>query len=171
MSIFFLVAISITENLLSRNWIPFYFRFGIPVYWKKIALSTPDQWEETVSSILTRLRVNQPPWEFRQLSLTDFAFREKWFISRRESQLRYPPVIHGWVCKPSAENTLSIVGFLNWSSLAFILVAVAFALQENSAAWAVVLILLALNGGVLWYQLGIYGELVRAVTKRLASQR
>ena len=159
------VIVTLLERFLSLNWVPFYFCCGIPIFWKKIPLSVPEQWDATVAQIQSRFRVNQPPYEFRQLSKTDFAFREKWFVRRGESRIRYPPVIHGLLHKHSGEDILSIVGFLNWHSLVFFLLILAFALEENSAAWAVVFLVLLINGSVLWYQLGIYDEVIRAISK------
>jgi len=99
------------EVILSGTFSSVYFRFGLPVYTKRI--STTDR---ALPAFEARIEQESSgglmsPFVFRRLSPTEVAFRERAFGFRLFS---YTPVMHGLVRLVPEEGAAYIIGWLNW---------------------------------------------------------
>jgi hypothetical protein len=125
---FFLVlAIAITEMVLSGFWNRLYFTIGIPVFRKRIPVRltevpTPDQ---LAVAMKTRWST---PLIFHKFQNGEVGFRERVFGG---GFFHYTPIMHGIIREDSAEPVVVVVGLLNWFVLAFAMF-VAVALGEDA---------------------------------------
>lgn len=117
--IFFLIVIVIIETILSALWNENYFRHGIKIYSKVYSLEkiAQNQLDESVLNEAFK-KYNSPSLVFKQIGINEFAFREKLF---QFTFLTYTPIMHGKIRINENNNSINVVGYLNWWILAFIL--------------------------------------------------
>ncbi len=106
-----ILSLLLIETILLLSWSKLYFRFGIPVYKKKIPFYgrlsdpfDPKYLEDNFEGDYV------PTIYFRKLNETECAFREKLFNIRLFS---YIPVMRGLIKGDVESNTLLIIGYLN----------------------------------------------------------
>ena len=119
-SLIFLAAfiLAIFEILLSAAWNRWYFTWGIPLFRRKYggdpvrqAVPTAEQLEYRMKGGLSHSIV------FRELSATEYAFREKWLEFKLAGST---PVLRGLMCWDVMSGEVIVTGYLNWYNLLFI---------------------------------------------------
>jgi len=118
---FAVLAIAITEMVLSGFWNHSYFTIGIPVFRQRVPLRlnevpTPDQLALAMKSRWTA------PLIFHKFQNGEVGFRERAFGGG--FYFHYTPIMHGIIRQDSSEPCVMIVGLLNWFIPAFVILAV-----------------------------------------------
>ncbi len=119
MVIFFLiiVLIAIAELIVSGTWQPFYFTWGIPIYWKSVRLSAPP--ELSIDILNNQFSQDEYiPFLFKRINRHEIAFREVFFSLQR---INYTPIMHGLIRYDDKIKELKIIGLVNWFSPLFIM--------------------------------------------------
>ena len=113
-----LILIYLFESLFSVGLRAFYFRFGIPLYKKKIIVDrSPLLDEESIAQVIKPTRL-VPAFKFRSLSDHEVAFREKMIGFYLFS---YTPIVHGLIKVDFSQNSIMLTGVANWFSNIFVL--------------------------------------------------
>ena len=110
---FRLVAVAvISEIYLSATWNRFYFRYGLPIFWRTFHkapgyhnLPSVDQLQQASKSRLF------DSIAFKQIGSNEFAFREKFFSF---SIFQATPVMHGLLSFDTYTGEVRIIGHINW---------------------------------------------------------
>jgi hypothetical protein len=107
------------EIIVSWRWTPSYFRFGIPIFIRRIeraggVAAIAIQPLEKSSTTATA-----PPFGFRQLGPDLIAFRERGFNG-------YVPLMRGVIMSRVEEPFVVVAGFVNWSAIVIAIVLLAF---------------------------------------------
>jgi len=123
-----LVVIGILEIIASALWWRFYFIFGLPIYTRRIKITTDKIQSLSAQALEDALPevAWRPPLLVRQIGSMNFAFREKMlFIG-----FSYVPVMHGYMNYDPNKKEVIISGLANWYALSFaiffILLSIAF---------------------------------------------
>lgn len=112
---YFVMVVAVVELALSGWWVPFYFRYGVPIFRVRRdgvhALPPNEHLEQRDDG---RLRA----FAFRRLSTHELAFRERlwgggWF--------HYTPLMHGVIRHVPEEAAIYLTGLLNWYPVAFMI--------------------------------------------------
>ena len=107
----FIMLITVGEFFLSASWMPFFFRFGIPLMRKEFrvvtAVSSLEKYIGPLESQLPR-SWQQPSIAFKALGSDELAFRQK-FGQRNPA--------HGHLVYDRMRQTLLFTGYLPWSTL------------------------------------------------------
>ena len=110
-----LLIVAGVEMFLSGTWSTFYFTVGLPIFRRRVPMTTlaagaEQRLEEAHAGGMAA------PLVFRRLSNTQIAFREKAFGFRL---LSYTPIMHGLIRHESEQGDVYVVGFANWFSVIF----------------------------------------------------
>ncbi|HRQ41682.1 MAG TPA: hypothetical protein PLD25_27495 [Chloroflexota bacterium] len=110
---FLLFIIAIGEFILSAFWVPFYFRFGIPLYRQSFQLPhAPADLGQYINNLESQLP--RAWWQaavvFRALGPHELAFRQHMMKNSRNA-------LHGRVLFDPLSNQLSITGYFYWTLL------------------------------------------------------
>ena len=105
------ILISAGEFFLSASWMPFFFRFGIPIMHKEFqmltAVSSLEEYIGVLESQLPR-SWQQPSIAFKALASDELAFRQK-FGQRNPA--------HGHLVYDRMRQKVSFTGYLPWTTL------------------------------------------------------
>lgn len=138
----FLIALLLLESILLLSWIRLYFRFGIPIYVKRIpffgSLDEPFDAQYLGENFKG---VYVPTIFFRRMNSKECAFREKLWNFRIFS---YIPVMRGLIKGDEENNSLCIIGYVNWYVVFFSIFALISAILSSFPAWTPLLILVVL---------------------------
>jgi hypothetical protein len=163
------LAVVIAESLLSVTWNPLYFRWGIPIYVRKIKRQNYADIIPRAHDIEAAIPKGGRWTDFLVCNLDsrEFAFREKlWEYSK--SGLRYSPVMRGVLRFDPVMNQVTVIGHLNWFLALLVLIAlVAFAPQEDKVFFLFVLLFL---GGYMFSFFWIQRSRFDKVVEVAASQ-
>ena len=115
-----LLAVIAVEATLSGTWVPRYFTVGIPVLWRRLDVASDRGPLPSAGAIEQELPHDpQDPIFVRELGGASYAFRERLSRSRRRS---YMAIMRGVLRFDPARGQLSLVGHLNWSIFAGLVV-------------------------------------------------
>jgi hypothetical protein len=118
---FGLFGIAVLEVALSATWNDFYFRFGIPIFVWEIPIPKAAKSLPRVTDVEQALLVHNKlfaPITFRRASSDTFFFREH--FSSSFFRVSYSPVMHGQLTFDASTAVVRVLGFANWSVLAFL---------------------------------------------------
>mgnify|MGYP006921588347 CR=1 FL=1 len=107
----FIMLLTVGEFFLSASWMPFFFRFGIPLMRKEFQMLTAvSSLEEYIGPLESQLPRSwqQPAIAFKALGSDELAFRQK-FGQRNPA--------HGHVVYDRMRQKLLFTGYLPWSTL------------------------------------------------------
>ena len=108
-----------------------------------------------------------PSLVFRQLESGEVAFREASFELKL---LSYTPVMHGLLLAVPGSTECVVEGRANWFSLAFSLWMASFVLSRPEA-WPILLVLVALVGGIEAVQATTYREVAKFAVEGVTAQQ
>ncbi len=108
--LYILVLLLLSEILASWTWMSFYFRYGIPVFRRRVRINRfgPKFAEELERMHHSNISL---PLLFRAISHREIAFRERAYGIY---WLRYAPVIRGLIHVSEDSREVHITGLLNW---------------------------------------------------------
>jgi hypothetical protein len=112
-------AAVILEIMVSWRWTPSYFRFGIPIFIRRmeraggVASVSIEPLEKSSRS------ATGPPFTFRQLGPDLIAFRERGLNG-------YVPLMRGVITSKVEEPFVVVAGLVNWSAVVIAIVLIAF---------------------------------------------
>ena len=116
MEVLFIILffVAIAELILSGRWVPFYFRTGIPLFWRSFPfLEQPTISPDTLSEKFHSGFAD--PLLFRVITPSEIAFRERFFSLRLFS---YTPVMHGLIRIDQLQHKVTVTGYANWFVIA-----------------------------------------------------
>lgn len=152
----------IGDFILSTFWVPFYYRFGIPLFRRTFKLiDAPSDLEKHIPSLEAQL---QPSWGragvvFRAISTNELAFRHSLKRNSRN-------VVHGRVHYDAFNQQLTMTGHLYFPLLLFPFFALPFTYVDPfNIMFFVVAILIVIINGVM--QRSNYGRIAAALEKTL----
>lgn len=109
-------AVAVLEIILSWKWHSLYFRFGLPIFWRRIERTESMEnvsLEELEKSAHT---VAGTPLLFRRIDAETIAFREKAF----GGSIHYVPIMHGLIRRNAGEPFVTLTGLANWWAVALL---------------------------------------------------
>lgn len=107
----FIGVITLTEIFLSYAWESTYFRYGLPLFWRKHKVKTARRWPSAAElENETRARLSVPI-HFRQIEYHEYAFRERAFDMTLSS---IAPVMHGFIKWDPLSGSFTLIGYANW---------------------------------------------------------
>jgi hypothetical protein len=160
----FLIFVSLValDFLATNTWLAAYFRFGIPVYYHREALTGPLESRVVAQALQERFKSSplHPSIRFKALNERQVALREAMFENR--AGVRYLPVMHSLVRLQPRDGFLTLTGYLNWYVLATLAYLIYRSLAERSFIPVALLILFVLG---LSYasQASVAGQVSRAL--------
>jgi hypothetical protein len=168
---FFLFAALLAFDLLSAvNWLPLYFRIGLPVYFLTAGskpahpLTAPLTAEQTARMLEAtfKSRPQHPSIHFKALAPGGVALREALFENR--GGFRYLPVMHSTIRLDPSRSRLTITGGINAYALFVIGYLIYRSLVDTAFIPVAILILVVL---ALSYaaQAGINQQIAREITR------
>lgn|SRR5262245_11197961 len=116
-----LVISFILEIFFWSGWTEFYFRYGIPIFRKRLTFEKPPSYSHLADRLAARTRDR---WLrnllFEELSTGDVAFREEWVRRPFKFRIIYLPIMHGLIRLQPQEAQIIVTGMINWSVLTFL---------------------------------------------------
>ncbi len=111
--LYLIIAVTLSEFIISAFWAGAYFRFGVPVYRRTINI------KKLRTGLADELERNQRPgaarpFIFRAISLKEIAFREKMYGLY---WLDYLPVMRGLIHVDKNGRNVQLTGIINWYAL------------------------------------------------------
>ena len=112
-----LAIIGIAEMILSARWNATYFTTGLPIFVRRV--ETMARVEELSVEALEQGSKSfaGPSMLFHRLTPHAIAFREKY----SHSFFHYTPVMRGVIRRRESDAAISVIGFMNWWLVAFII--------------------------------------------------
>jgi hypothetical protein len=112
--VFTIFGIGILEGILSMRWMVSYYRYGIPIFSKRI----PSDISTSSSSISDLLSRQAPqswgqPQEFHPISENELAFRDA--TKFRIRLIPYILIMRGLITRLPLDRTIIVKGYVNWS--------------------------------------------------------
>jgi len=104
-------AVSLIEIFLSYIWYPDYFRYGLPIFYKKVRTKPARAWPsvgELENEINNRFVHSMV---FRQIGRHEYGFREKAF---ELTLFQSTPVMHGLLKWEPRDGSIRVIGYANW---------------------------------------------------------
>ena len=136
-----LAVVALLEVFLSHTWNPTYFRYGLPVFWRKHKLTPVRNWPSP-AELANEVRARYSHLiVFRQTGRHEYAFREKAFQLTLAS---LAPVMHGRLNWEPRAGSMTVVGYANWFVVSVIVVAVYLLGQGNLRLLALLALIPAL---------------------------
>jgi hypothetical protein len=146
-------VIAIVEMILSWQFVPLYFRAGIPVFQRKIECPHVGQPPATAEEIEYRLPESRwPSFSVQDIGAGQFGFREQAF----SGSMRYTPVMHGQLIFDSTRNCVIVNGRLNWYLV--VLVGVAIPHFKTDFDFSFAIVFLVIIGVIYWTQASRYSS-------------
>ena len=113
--LFFIFVITLTADILfSAIWFRFYFKLGMPIFFSKRRCD-----EVPLKKIINEQKNSKNEvfyrFIFKTYSNNEIAFRDKIFINWQT------PIMHGLIIFSDEKEELSIVGYINWYFIPFLL--------------------------------------------------
>lgn len=117
---FFLFAALLAFDFLSaQSWLPFYYRFGLPVFFlsagskpaRPLNPSIPTEQMARALDATFKGRPQHPSIRFKALASNGIALREALFENR--GGFKYLPVIHSYIRLDPSRSRLTITGSIN----------------------------------------------------------
>lgn len=137
--LFLVIAI---EFFLSLLWVRFYFRFGIPIFYKKLMISEKFIFSNIIECCLNKGNskdINN--FTIKSLSANEIAVREESFVISRNATM------HGVIKFYPNQRKIIAWGFLNWSLMVFFIALIAIGLDKIHAyIWMFIFIIIFFNG-------------------------
>ncbi|HEV7570224.1 MAG TPA: hypothetical protein VGQ21_01890 [Thermoanaerobaculia bacterium] len=115
----------ILEMIVSWRWTPSYFRFGIPIFIRRIERAGGVAAVSIEPLEKSSRTATGPPFAFRQLGPDLIGFRERGFNG-------YVPLMRGVIMSRLEEPFVVVAGLVNWSAIVVAIVLIAF-LQRGVA--------------------------------------
>lgn len=112
-------AAVILEIIVSWRWTPSYFRFGIPIFIRRMERSGGVAGVSIEPLEKSSRTATGPPFTFRQLGPDLIAFRERGFNG-------YVPLMRGAIMSKVEEPFVVVTGLVNWSAVVIAIVLIAF---------------------------------------------
>jgi hypothetical protein len=112
-------AAVILEIIASWKWTPSYFRFGIPIFIRRIERAGGVAGVSIEPLEKSSKTATAPAFVFRQLGPDLIAFRERGFNG-------YVPLMRGAIMARVEEPFVVVAGFVNWTALVVAIVLIAF---------------------------------------------
>ncbi|MEA2344813.1 MAG: hypothetical protein QOF63_2982 [Thermoanaerobaculia bacterium] len=112
-------AAVILEIIISWRWTPSYFRFGIPIFIRRMERAGGVAGVSIAPLEKSSTTATGPPFAFRQLGPDLIAFRERGFNG-------YVPLMRGAIMSRVEEPFVVVAGFVNWSAIVVAIVLLAF---------------------------------------------
>lgn len=139
----FVVLVAL-EFLLSQNWAGVYYRFGIPVFYRRGQLAGTLSTDSLPQTLMDRFtsRPEHPSIRFKALAPGQIAFRETFFENR--GGFRYLPVMHSLLRLHPEQNSFHITGYLNWYVLFILVYLVLRSLEDRTFIPVAVLVVFIL---------------------------
>jgi hypothetical protein len=109
----------ILEIIASWRWTPSYFRFGIPIFIRRMERAGGVAGVSIALLEKSSTTATAPPFAFRQLGPDLIAFRERGFNG-------YVPLMRGAIMSRVEEPFVVVAGFVNWSAIVVAIVLLAF---------------------------------------------
>lgn len=105
----------------SQTWLGAYYRFGIPIYIRRVRPKSPLDPAHLISALEASFKSSplNPSLRFRPVGGNAIAMRESLFENR--TGLRYLPVFHTTLFDSADGSQTTITGFLNWYVLGTLL--------------------------------------------------
>ncbi|MBV8544545.1 MAG: hypothetical protein JO093_11305 [Acidobacteria bacterium] len=141
-------AAVILEIIISWRWTPSYFRFGIPIFIRRMERAGGAAGVSIAPLEKSSTTATGPPFAFRQLSPDLIAFRERGFNG-------YVPLMRGAIMSKVEEPFVVVAGFVNWSAIVVAIVLLAFlrrGVADVAPYFLGVLAILYLIQGVRFYR-------------------
>jgi len=163
-AIYILTLLLFAEILVSWTWMGFYFRYGLPVYRRKVRIN---KFGPKFAEELERMHHSNVslPLLFRAISRREIAFREKAYGIY---WLRYAPVIRGLIHVSKDSKEIYITGLLNWYVILLIVfLPLMLALDE---VWPYYLVILAAVSIIYAIQRYRFGEVGNNLEKLYGNQ-
>ena len=110
-----IVAVAIVEYFVARAWTPAYFRYGLPLFRKRVEGVRLDR--ETEARVVDVADKEESLIDFQRLSESEIAFREQGHVVIPRL-FYYSPVIHGLLRYVPEEGATYVIGWLNFFVLA-----------------------------------------------------
>jgi hypothetical protein len=112
-------AAVILEIIASWRWTPSYFRFGIPIFIRRMERAGGVAGVSIEPLEKSSRTATGPPFAFRQLGPDLIAFRERGFNG-------YVPLMRGVIMSKVEEPFVVVAGLVNWSAIVAAIVLLAF---------------------------------------------
>lgn len=117
-----LLIIGLVESILSVRWVPFYFKYGIPLFVTEFESKRNNIIsEETVNNLNNKFKSTTgilPTLLFKYVDQETIAFREK---VCEFGVIKYTPVMHGKIYISISSGRAMVVGLLNWCLAIFLI--------------------------------------------------
>jgi len=114
-----LIGILALEMLFQATFTRFYFQLGVPVFRRTIKCSLVGKLIPSSDQIEFSLPESKfQEFRFKSLDSSHFGFREQFFGG--VFQMAYTPVMHGLLSFDRRRGIVSVTGYANWFTLAFI---------------------------------------------------
>jgi len=123
--IIIILLVMVMEYFMSAKWVPFYFRFGLPVYMKRfVSQGLP---AGISGDYLNEVSTGVVPFLLSSLTFKNTAAGQ-WVLRQRSFR---SSVMHGRLVVTEGNASVQLLGYLNWTPLVFIVAAVAMSIQRG----------------------------------------
>lgn len=115
-----LVLLALAEGRLSASWASFYFRYGIPVFFRRVSVPTrrAPPIAEALEATIPESR--WPSFTFKYVAPDVIAFRE---VNRQKGKVGYMPIMRGLLLIRPTHAELTVLGYANHFPLVFLALA------------------------------------------------
>jgi hypothetical protein len=127
------------ELAAAQSWFGPYFRFGIPIYFRRETAPVRSGLKGADLEPRFTNRPQLPRIRFKSLSRQWIAFHEAFFENR--GTVHYVPVMHSSVQLDPQKNRLTIIGYLDWYVIFTFIYLVLRSLDDPSFSFVGVLVL------------------------------
>lgn len=119
--VFIILALALGEDLAGSRWMPFYFRYGLPIFARRYDVVATYNLSAFVQSLLGT-QGKHSPVSYRLLNEAESLFREQ--PARRGGRKNWS--VHGRIRHRTLEGELYVQGYLDWSLVIFVLILLGF---------------------------------------------
>jgi len=145
------ILVGVAETLLSLVWNRLYFSIGIPIFRRKVDVSSPGPRVPATDRLEAALTKSAfPPLAFHSWAPDHYGFREKGW--RGGLRLGYTPIMRGRLTFQPTAARVEVVGLLNWFTLFFVAFAF-FAVPRDGSRF-------------LWFLAGLLGLIYLMQSRR-----
>jgi hypothetical protein len=120
------IGSALTDLILELSWNKRYFTSGLPIFVRRIPVS---RWHTNIpSQALLEKKFHSDVIAsivFRQFNAYSYIFRERLFQFR---WIRTPDLMHGWLMFDHFKGEVIVIGFINFSAIAFCIIWLGFQL-------------------------------------------